>query len=98
MKTIDAGNTVFTNVALTDDNDVWWEGLEGDPQHLIDWKGREWTPDSDEKAAHPNSRYCTPMSQCPTLAPWDNPQGVPDLGDPVRRPPQDHRPAGDPGA
>jgi phosphoenolpyruvate carboxykinase (GTP) len=78
MKTIEAGNTVFTNVALTDDNDVWWEGLEGDPQHLIDWKGREWTPDSDEKAAHPNSRYCTPMSQCPTLAAeWDDPQGVP---------------------
>ncbi|HZN84979.1 MAG TPA: phosphoenolpyruvate carboxykinase (GTP) [Mycobacterium sp.] len=78
MKTIEAGNTVFTNVALTDDNVVWWEGLEGDPQHLIDWKGREWTPDSDEKAAHPNSRYCTPMSQCPTLAPeWDDPQGVP---------------------
>jgi phosphoenolpyruvate carboxykinase (GTP) len=78
MKTIAAGNTVFTNVALTDDGGVWWEGLEGDPQHLIDWLGEDWEAGNGTPAAHPNSRYCTPMSQCPTLAPeWDDPQGVP---------------------
>ncbi|MGU3437945.1 phosphoenolpyruvate carboxykinase (GTP) [Actinomycetes bacterium M1A6_2h] len=78
MKTIEQGNSVFTNVAMTDDGDVWWEGLEGDPQHLIDWTGADWTPDSDTPAAHPNSRYCVPMSQCPIMAPeWEDPKGVP---------------------
>src|ERR687897_807273 len=78
MRTIERGNSLFTNVALTDDGDIWWEGMENEPAHATSWKRQDWTPESGEDSSHANSRYCTPMAQCPVLAPeWDDPNGVP---------------------
>jgi phosphoenolpyruvate carboxykinase (GTP) len=79
MRSVEKPGSVFTNVARTDDGDVWWEGMTDEPPaHLTDWKGDDWTPSSGRPSSHPNSRFCTPIENCPVLAPeYHDPRGVP---------------------
>ena len=77
MKTLHA-NCIYSNVALTDDGDVWWEQMGTNPQHTVDWMRRSWTPQSGRPAAHPNARFTAPAAQCPVIAKeWEDPKGVP---------------------
>jgi phosphoenolpyruvate carboxykinase (GTP) len=78
MRTLAKGNSIFTNVARTDDGDIWWEGMGQPPAHLTDWHGNDWTPSAKSPSSHPNSRFCTPITQCPILADeYQDPRGVP---------------------